>query len=326
MRTLAPRIIFFAFALAVFLYSEQHPSRIFAAGGAAGVPDIPKAIQAGVVTASAACPTDPVGQIYPSDNPWNTDISTYPVLSNSANLVSSIGTSTSLHPDFGTVLDGVPWGIPFIVVNGTQPYIPVNFTAYGDESDPGPYPIPLSAPIEGGSGSTGDRHVLAFDSSNRFLYEMGNSFPLAASWNASGGAVFDTATNFQRPLTWTSADAAGLSILAGLARYEEVQCGTIRHALRMTVQTTRKAFIYPASHYASSNTSPNVPAMGQRFRLKASVNISTFTPEAKIVLQALKGNYIVNFLLRRRGDFRGLCGTWEHRTPRSGCGLVQSAS
>jgi hypothetical protein len=237
---------------------------------------------------SAVCPGDPVGQIYPASNPWNVDISAFPVHSNSANLVSSIGTAASLHPDFGTVLDSEPWGIPFIVVDGTQPYLPVNFTLYGNQSDPGPYPTPLDAPVEGGTASTGDRHVLVYNSSNRFLYELYYAFPQPARWKAGSGAVFDTMTNFRRPLDWTSADAAGLSILAGLVRYEEVACGAINHALRFTAQVTRQAYIYPASHQAGSTTSVNAPAMGQRYRLKASKDISGFGTQARIILQAMK--------------------------------------
>lgn len=237
--------IFFSLSLLGVVLVLAHPNR-FDHVMAAGVSGSPPITQAGNVAASAACPGDPVGQIFPSGNSWNTAIAGLPVHGNSANLVASIGTGGSLHPDFGTVFEGAPWGIPFIVVDGSQPYLPVNYTAFGNESDPGPYPIPLNAPIEGGSSSPGDRHVLAFNSSNRFLYEMFFSFPQVSSWNAASGAIFDTMTNFQRPLDWTSADAAGLSILAGLARYEEVQCGAINHALRFTAVTTREAYIYPA--------------------------------------------------------------------------------
>jgi uncharacterized protein (TIGR03437 family) len=226
--------------------------------------------------------------MFPANNAWNVDLSAFPVLGNSSSLVASIGVAASLHPDFGTTYAGAPWGIPFIVVDGSQPYVPIYFTAYGDESDPGPYPVPLDAPVEGGPNSTGDRHVVVFNSSNRFLYELYRGFPQGNAWNADSAAVFDTTTNGRRPLGWTSADAAGLPILAGLARYEEVECGAIRHALRFTAQRTRKAYIHPASHYASSNTDPNLPAMGQRFRLKATFDTSSFPPQARIVLQALK--------------------------------------
>jgi hypothetical protein len=237
------------------------------------------------VLQAAPCPSDPVGRLFPANNHWNADISQLPVLNNSTALVASIGNSTGLHPDFGG--DG-EYGIPYIVVDQSQPLVPIHFTAYGDESDPGPYPIPLNAPIEGGSGSTGDRHVLAFHTGSRILYELYRAFPQTSQWNADSGAVFDTTIHAQRPLGWTSADAAGLPILAGLIRYEEVQCGEIQHAIRFTVQRSRRAYIYPASHHAGSTTDPNVPAMGQRFRLKAGFTIDTFPPQARVILQALK--------------------------------------
>jgi hypothetical protein len=228
---------------------------------------------------------DPVGQLFPNDNPWNADISQLPLLANSSALVSFIGTGKTLHPDFGG--DG-EYGIPFIVVNNSQPLVPIAFTAYGDESDPGPYPIPLNAPIEGGSGSTGDRHVISFNSQSRILYELYRAFPRSGRWDAESGAVFNTTSNDLRPLGWTSADAAGLPILPGLVRFEEVACGAIRHAIRFTVRQTRREYIYPATHFASSTTNPNIPAMGERFRLKASYNISTFPPHARVILQAMK--------------------------------------
>jgi hypothetical protein len=239
-------------------------------------------------TVGNACVDDPVGRIFPDDNPWNADISTLPVLNNSGNMVAGIGPTASLHPDFGTLFSGVPWGIPFIVAKGSQPFVTVDFTAYSDESDPGPYPVPVTAPIEGGSASTGDRHVIAFDARNRLIYELYRAFPQSNTWTAASGSIFDSTTNKQRPIGWTSADAAGLPILPGLARYEEVKCGAIRHALRFTVQRTRRAYIYPASHFASTNTNPDLPAMGQRFRLKASFDVSKLSPQSMVVAQALK--------------------------------------
>src|SRR4030095_86093 len=160
---------------------------------------------------------------FPADNPWNQDISNAPVDPNSNNLIASIGTTVTLHPDFGTVFNGAPNGIPYVVVAGNQARVPINFTLYGDESDPGPYPVPPDAPIEGGPTSTGDRHVLVIDRDNWKLYEMGNSFPIngGASWDASGGAIFDLNSNALRPAGWTSADAAGLPIFPGLVRYDE---------------------------------------------------------------------------------------------------------
>jgi len=228
---------------------------------------------------------------FPADNPWNQDISNSPVDPNSNNLIASIGNTVNLHPDFGTVWNGAPNGIPYIVVSGTQPRVPMNFIWYDDESDPGPYPVPPDAPIEGGPSSTGDRHVLVIDRDNWKLYEMGNAYPVngGASWNAGGGAIFDLNSNALRPAGWTSADAAGLPIFPGLVRYDEVfEQGEIKHALRFTAQNTRHAYVYPARHYASNDTNPNRPPMGMRVRLKASFNISTFSPRIQVILRALK--------------------------------------
>ena len=214
-----------------------------------------------------------------------------PVDPNSANLIASIGLNTGLHPDFGTVYNGAPNGIPYIVVSGTQPRVPINYTAYGDESDPGPYPVPPNAPIEGGPSSTGDRHVLIIDRDNWKLYELGYSFPISngANWNANCGAIFDLNSNTMRPAGWTSADAAGLPIFPGLVRYGEVfEQGVITHALRFTVHDSRRAYVYPARHFASSDTNPNLPPMGMRVRLKASFDITGFSPRMQVILGALK--------------------------------------
>jgi hypothetical protein len=230
-------------------------------------------------------------RLFPSDNPWNQDISTMPVDSNSANLIASIGLNTTLHPDFGTVYNGAPNGIPYIVVAGTQPRVPLGWTAYGDESDPGPYPIPANAPIEGGPSATGDRHVLVIDRDNWKLYELGYGFPIngGASWNANCGAIFDLNSNAMRPAGWTSTDAAGLPIFPGLVRYDEVyELGVISHALRFTVHDSRRGYVFPARHFASSNTSVNLAPMGMRVRLKASFDISGFSPANQVILRALK--------------------------------------
>ena len=228
---------------------------------------------------------------FPADNAWNQDISAMPVDPNSANLISSIGLSTGLHPDFGTVYNGAPNGIPYIVVSGSQAPVPINFTAYGDESDPGPYPVPPGAPIEGGATSNGDRHVLVIDRDNWKLYELGRAFPINSglSWNADCGAIFDLNSNALRPAGWTSADAAGLPIFPGLVRYDEVfEQGLIAHALRFTVQNSRRAYVDPARHFASSNTNPNLPPMGMRVRLKASFDISSYSPRIQVILKAMK--------------------------------------
>ncbi len=230
-------------------------------------------------------------QLFPPDNAWNEDVSISPVDPNSDNIIAGIGANTNLHPDFGTVWNGAPNGIPYIVVSGSQPKVPLNWTAYGDESDPGPYPIPVDAPIEGGPNSNGDRHVLVIDRDNWKLYELGYAFPLnnGASWNANCGAIFDLNSNALRPAGWTSADAAGLPIFPGLVRYDEVfEQQEIKHAIRFTADITRRAYVAPARHWASSNTSVNRPPMGMKVRLKASFDISTFTPAMQVILRAMK--------------------------------------
>jgi hypothetical protein len=229
--------------------------------------------------------------VFPSDNAWNRDISNDPVDPNSDNLIAGMGLTTSLHPDFGTVWDGAPNGIPYIVVAGNQTPVAINFTAFGSQSDPGPYPVPPGAPIEGGPGGTGDRHVLVIDRDNWKLYEMYRAFPInnGASWNADSGAVFDLNSNALRPAGWTSADAAGLPIFPGLVRYDEVfEQQEIKHAIRFTASITRRAYVAPATHWASSNTSVDRPPMGMRVRLKASVDISGFSPAMQVILRALK--------------------------------------
>jgi hypothetical protein len=230
-------------------------------------------------------------RLFPADNPWNQDISALPVDPNSANLIASIGINTGLHPDFGTTWNGAPNGIPYVVVSGAQQKVPITFTAYGDESDPGPYPVPPYAPIEGGPNATGDRHVIVIDRDNWKLYELFDAYSVdgGVSWRAACGAVFDLNSNSLRPAGWTSADAAGLPIFPGLVRYDEVvELKEIAHALRFTVQRTRKAYVYPARHFASSNTDPNLPPMGMRVRLKASFDISRFSPNMQVILRALK--------------------------------------
>jgi hypothetical protein len=230
-------------------------------------------------------------RVFPPDNPWNQDISNAPVDPNSANLIASIGLNTGLHPDFGTVYNGAPNGIPYVVVSGTQEQVPINFTLYGDESDPGPYPVPTNAPIEGGPGATGDRHVLVIDRDNWKLFELGYAFPIndGASWNANCGAIFDLNSNALRPAGWTSSDAAGLPIFPGLVRYDEVfEQGVINHAVRFTVHDSRRAYVSPARHWASSDTNPNLPPMGMRVRLKQDFDISGFSPAMQVILRALK--------------------------------------
>lgn len=225
--------------------------------------------------------------MFPPDNPWNRDISGDAVDPASAAMIASCGASSSLHPDFGTTYNGAPNGIPYIVVHSGQTLVPVSFY-YASESDAGPYPIPLDAPIEGGPSSTGDRHVIVLDADAWKLYELFDGQPGASSWAAGSGAVFDLSSNALRPAGWTSADAAGLPIFPGLVRYDEVAAGTIPHALRMTCPRTRKGYVSPARHQAGSSTDPTLPPMGARFRLKATVDISGFSPKVQVILTAMK--------------------------------------
>ena len=235
-------------------------------------------------------PGAPIGfQLFPAGNAWNTDISALPVQRDSGVYLAKMGLDANVHPDFGTVWDGAPIGIPYVLVRGTQPKVPITFY-YADESDPGPYPIPLDAPIEGGPASDGDRHILTVDVDNHLLYEVYDARYNAAHarWEAGSGAIWNLDSNATRPAGWTSADAAGLPILPGLVRYDEVAAGEITHALRFTVPATQRAYIFPASHYASSSTDRRLPPMGMRLRLKASHDISGFPADVQVVLRALK--------------------------------------
>ncbi len=225
--------------------------------------------------------------IFPNDNPWNTDVSALPVHPNSAAYMASVGLEGHVHPDFGTFWEGRPIGFEYIVVDATEPKLPVTFD-YADESDPGPYPVPLDAPVEGGADSGGDRHVLVLDRDSALLYELFDAWPQAADWHAGSGAVFDLTRNDLRPERWTSADAAGLPILPGLVRYEEVEAGEIRHALRFTCARTQRAYIHPATHWASTSTDPSLPPMGLRVRLKSGYDISGFSARNQVILTALK--------------------------------------
>ncbi len=234
----------------------------------------------------------PAKSVLPADNPWNTDISREPVEPNSQAMLSSIGLGKGLHPDFGTVWQGAPMGIPYVVVSGNQPKVPVQFE-YKDESDPGPYPVPPNAPIEGGPAAKGDRHVLMIDRDNWKLYELYAAYPVdgGKSWKAGSGAIFDLASNKPRPAGWTSADAAGLPVFPGLVRYDEViEKKAINHALRFTCQRTRRAYVAPASHFASNKNDAKLPPMGMRVRLRANFDITKFPPSAQVILTALK-NY-----------------------------------
>ena len=241
------------------------------------------------VSSPASPPATSTGlQVFPKDNAWNTDISAYPVHKNSANFITSIGASRGMHADFGTVWEGATIGIPYTIVSGDQAKVKVTFTDYADESDPGPYPIPLNAPIEGGPSSTGDRHVIVVDKDNQLLYELFNARPSGQGWTASGGAKWDLKTGAPRPRGWTSADAAGLPIFPGLVRYDEASTGEINHALRFTVSKTQKGFVFPASHYASSSTDQNLPPMGLRLRLRQDFDVAGYSKTNQAILRALK--------------------------------------
>jgi hypothetical protein len=233
-------------------------------------------------------PAAPRCPVFPATNAWNERVDTLPVAANSAQVITSIGLDTGLHPDFGSGLwDGGPIGIPFDVVSKKTPRSRVSFE-YADESDKVRYPIPATVHIEGGRSATGDRHALLLDRDACKLYELYALQRKAGGWSAGSGAVWNLRSNALRPAGWTSADAAGLPIFPGLARYDEVARGIIDHALRFTASRTRRAYVYPARHYASSSDDPSLPPMGLRVRLKASVDISSFPKQARVVLQALK--------------------------------------
>jgi hypothetical protein len=220
-------------------------------------------------------------RMFPPDNPWNQDISAAPVHPRSAAYIDSIGADTTLHADFGS---NPEYGIPFAVAPAATPRVPIEFVEYGDESDPGPYPIPPDAPVEFGS----DRHLLVLAAGDCKLYELYHARRAGGGWQAGSGAIFDLSSNALRPEGWTSADAAGLPILPGLVRYDEVQSGAIRHALRFTVESTSRGYIHPATHFASDDDNPDLPPMGLRLRLRADYDLSRFTGAARVILEAIR--------------------------------------
>jgi hypothetical protein len=245
-----------------------------------------------VTGSTSSAPTIAGCPVFPASNPWNQKVDTLPVAANSAQLIASMGVGGSVHADFGNGLyNGSRIGIPFVVVHAkSTPKSRVTFE-YADESDKGPYPIPANVPIEGAPqhADQGDRHVLIVDRDACRLYELSGMSKQNGKWSGWSGAIWNLRSNALRPGGWTSADAAGLPILPGLARWEgDASTGAIRHALRFTAERTRRAYIYPARHYASSLTDPSLPPMGLRLRLKASVSIATLPPQARIVAQALK--------------------------------------
>ena len=235
-------------------------------------------------------PGAPKCPLFPSSSHWNRPVDRLPAHPRSDAIVGAVGRSETAHADFGSGLyEGRPIGIPYRVVAATQKRVPVSFE-YASESDRGGYPIPRSVPVEGGRGSDGDRHVILIDRSRCRLYELFSAYPVDGGrrWRAGSGAVWNLRSNRMRPSGWTSADAAGLPILPGLARYHEVRSGRIDHALRITVPRTRRAFIYPARHFASDSSDPDLPAMGQRLRLRRGFDVSRFPRQSRVVLRALK--------------------------------------
>jgi hypothetical protein len=223
----------------------------------------------------------------PNQAAWNQDISKSPVAPNSAATIAYINSNGGnfLHPDFGSPR---PYGFPYAVVGGGQPKLPIHYTAYGSESDPGPFPVPSGAPVEGGRSSDGDRHVLVVDRSSCTLYELYRAFFEGGRWNADSGTRWDLRSTALRPDSLTSADAAGLPIFPGLIRYDEVAEGHLQHAIRVTFDSTRDAWVHPASHCAGDTASPNAPAMGTRLRLKAGYGLARFSGPAKTIAEALK--------------------------------------
>jgi hypothetical protein len=267
-----------AIALATVLVST------FAASGAQGSSPASRGATAARHPVPGAPPREGSCPVFPASNPLNQDISHAPVDPNSARYVAAIGAGGHLHPDFGTTPS---YGIPYAVVPPTQPKVSIKFTEFGEESNPGPYPVPSSAPVEG-AGEAGDRHVLVLQKGKCKLYELYSARRGGGGWEAGSGAVFDLRSNALRPEGWTSADAAGLPIFPLLVRYPEVHAGQIDHALRVTVERTQRGYIHPATHFAASSSDPSLPPMGLRLRLQAGFSLSGYRGEALIVLRALK--------------------------------------
>jgi hypothetical protein len=226
----------------------------------------------------------------PTEAAWNQDVSQAPVAPGSAATIAYIDAhgGNLLHPDFGSPR---AYGFPYAIVGPGQRNLPIHYTAYGDESDPGPFPVPKGAPVEGGNGSDGDRHVLVVDRASCTLHELYRAFFEGGShphWNADSGTEWDLRSTARRPDSWTSADAAGLPIFPGLLRYDEVASGHVDHAIRVTFESTRDAWVHPASHCAGDTMAPRAPAMGTRLRLKRSYGLGRFSGGARVIAEALK--------------------------------------
>ena len=248
--------------------------------------DGPATVGRQAVRVTAAGPSLGGCPMFPVDNWWNQDVSESPLHARSAEIIAQIQADglDNLHPDFG---ENPAYGIPYVVVPATQPLVPIAYTAYGDESDPGPFPIPLDAPVEG-AGAGGDRHVLVLRQGTCELFELFVGRRNGAGWDAASGARFDLRSNALRPDGWTSADAAGLPILPGLVRYDEVAAGVIQHAIRVTFTETQRGYITPATHFASDSTNPNRPPMGMRLRLEASYDVSQLVGQARVIAVAMQ--------------------------------------
>ena len=257
--------------------------------GAGGIDDGARATElAERITPAGDGPTVAGCPVFPPDNAWNQDVSAAPLHPRSDRYIAAIQASgtDNLHPDFGSNPD---YGIPYVVVPPAQPRVPIVYDAYGDESDPGPFPIPLVAPIEGPPGATsGDRHVIAVQGGTCQLFELFVGRRTGAGWTAASGARFDLRSNELRPLGWTSADAAGLPIFSGLVRYDEVAAGRIDHAIRVTFRRTQRGYILPATHFASSSTDPDLPPMGLRLRLRADADLSGLSGQALVIAEAMQ--------------------------------------
>lgn len=244
-------------------------------------------------------------QVFPKDNPWNEDISARPVLKNSKEMIAGIGAGKPLAYN----LD-----MAFILAPANQPRVPVKIRLYPGESDPGPYPVPDGSPIEGwpldgrsldaaqAGTEDADRHLIVVDPAHCKLYEFYQGRKTGSGWECSCAAVFDLASNKLRPDGWTSADAAGLPIFPAIIRFDEVERGLVAHAMRFTVRNTRRAYVYPATHFASRKTDPNLPRMGERFRLRAGFDISGFSPHVQAILKGLKKYGM--FVADNGGDWR----------------------
>jgi hypothetical protein len=225
--------------------------------------------------------------VFPGTNAWNTDVTGLALHPRSAATIAKIQSigGDFLHPDFGS---NPEYGIPYVVVPPTQPLVPITYTAYGDESDPGPFPVPLDAPVEGGASSSGDRHVLVVREGSCELFELFGARRSGTGWSADSGARWSLVTGDLRPIGWTSADAAGLPILPGLVRYDEVATGSVRHAIRVTFAQTQRGFVLPATHFASSRTDLDLPPMGLRLRMRADYDLSAVTGQARVIAEAMK--------------------------------------